>query len=358
MKKFIVAEEEKLRIINLHESLKESILNPPKSLLNENVGTALLKVLKGFKTVIKQSDTLMSKLDDMAKTFRSAGKYPGQVSSGEDLLDLFLAGRLSNTSATDDMATVLLSIFKTTDDISIIRSLAKEMVDGDVIFRQGVLNGSINPQVEFGTTQGDEILDYAYQRYGRTNPFSPGGVYNPNTQFGNWNSNVIPGLGQLPQIPQEYVIKKLRATFAGNSKALKYLDKAKDDINSFIPNSQKDAEDIIRKNEEFIDAYLAKKGLKEEFWDMFKKTLINNWATKGALIFFILLGVSFVFMISMKLTGFTGLTPLRNVAIGLNLQKEYEAAKAAICKSGLGWACESSPGGKTDDDILNPEAIK
>lgn len=357
MKKFIVAEEEKLRILNLHESLKESILNPPKSLLNENVGTALLQVLRGFKTVIKQSGTLMSKLDDMARTFRNSGKYSGQVSSGEDLLDLFLAGRLSNTSATDDMATVLLSIFKTTDDINIIRSLAKEMVDGDAIFRQGVLNGSINPQVAFGTTQGDEIYDYAYRAYGRTNPFSPGGVYNPNTQFGNWNSNVIPGLGQLAQIPQDYVIKKLRAKFAGNSKALNYIDKAKNDINSFIPRNEQDAADIVRKNEALIDAYLAKKGLGEEFWEMFKKTLINNWATKGALIFFILLGISYVFMIIMKLTGFDGLTPLKNVAFGLGLDDGWEAAKAAICKSGQTWACKSTED-ENDDDILNPESIK
>jgi hypothetical protein len=258
----------------------------------------------------------MSKLDDMAKTFRNAGKYPGNVTSGDDLLELFLGGGLSNTSATDDMATVLLSIFKTADDIQLIRALAKEMVDGDAIFRQGVLNGSINPIVAFGQKQGDEILDYAYRAYGRTNPFSPGGVYNPNTSLGNWNSNIIPGLGQLPQIPQDYVIKKLRASFAGNSKAIKYLEKAKDDINSFIPTNQRDAEEIVRKNEALIDAYLAKKGLGGEFKEMFKKTLVNNWATKGAVVFFILLGLSYVFMIIMKLTGFNGLTPLKNGAIG------------------------------------------
>jgi hypothetical protein len=341
MKKFIVAEEEKNRILYLHESLKESILKPTKSVLNETI----VGLMRGFKPVIKQSRTLMDKLDDIATTFKNAGKYPGNVSSGEDLLDLFLAGRLSNTSPTDDMATVLLSIFKTTDDTNIIKALAKEMVDGDIDFRQGVLNGSINPIVEFGQKQGDEILDYAYNRYGRTSPFSPGGRYNPSPISGSWDTNVIPGLGQLPIIPQDYVIKKLRATFAGNSKAIKYLERAKDDINSFIPTSKRDAEDIIRKNEELIDAYLLKKGLKEEFLEMFKKTLVNNWVTKGALIFFILLAVSFVFMVIMKLTGFTGLTPLRNVAIGLGIQEEYEAAKDAICKSGLKWACGSSEGG-------------
>jgi hypothetical protein len=344
MKKFIISEEEKSRILNLHNSLKESILSPTKSVLNENVGVPILGLLRGFKTLIKQSGPLMSKLDDMARTFRNAGKYPGKVTSGDDLLELFLSGKLSNTSATDDMATVLLSIFKTADDIQLIRALAKEMVDGDAIFRQGVLNGTINPIVAFGQKQGDEILDYAYRAYGRTNPFSPGGVYNPNVPFGNWNSNIIPGLGQLPQIPQDYVIKKLRASFAGNSKAMKYLEKAKDDINSFIPTNQIDAEEIVRKNEALIDAYLAKKGLGEEFKEMFKKTLVNNWATKGAIIFFILLAVSFVFMVIMKLTGFTGLTPLRNVAIGLGIQEEYEAAKDAICKSGLPWACKSSEG--------------
>jgi hypothetical protein len=346
MKKFIISEEEKSRILNLHNSLKESILNPTKSVLNENVGIPILGLLRGFKTLIKQSGPLMSKLDDIAKTFRNAGKYPGNVSSGDDLLELFLGGKLSNTSATDDMATVLLSIFKTADDIQLIRALAKEMVDGDAIFRQGVLNGSINPIVAFGQTQGDEILDYAYSAYGRPNPFSPGGVYNPNTSLGNWNTHTIPGLGRLPQIPQDYVLKKLRASFAGNSKAMKYLDKAKDDINSFIPTSERAAEDIVRKNEALIDAYLAKKGLGEEFKEMFKKTLVNNWATKGAVIFFILLAVSFVFMVIMKLTGFTGLTPLRNVAIGLGIQEEYEAAKDAICKSGLKWACGSSEGGE------------
>jgi hypothetical protein len=344
MKKFLVTEDEKSRILYLHNSLKESVLNPTKSVLNENVSSPILLLMRGFRTMIKQSGPLMSKLDDMAKTFRNAGKYPGNVTSGDDLLELFLSGGLSNTSATDDMATVLLSIFKTADDVQLIRALAKEMVDGDAIFRQGVLSGTINPIVAFGQKQGDEILDYAYRAYGRTNPFSPGGVYNPNVSFGNWDSNIIQGIGRLPQIPQDYVIKKLRSSFAGNSKAQKYIDKAKDDINQFIPTNEKQAEDIVRKNEVLIDAYLAKKGLGEEFWEMFKKTLVNNWATKGAVIFFILLGVTFVFMVIMRLTGFTGLTPLRNVAIGLGIQEEYEAAKDAICKSGLDWACgEDAP---------------
>jgi hypothetical protein len=346
MKKFIISEEEKSRILNLHNSLKESILNPTKSVLNENVGVPILGLLRGFKTLIKQSGPLMSKLDDMARTFRNAGKYPGNVTSGDDLLELFLSGGLSNTSATDDMATVLLSIFKTADDIQLIRALAKEMVDGDAIFRQGVLSGTINPIVAFGQKQGDEILDYAYRAYGRTNPFSPGGVYNPNVSFGNWDSNIIQGIGRLPQIPQDYVIKKLRASFAGNSKAQKYIDKAKDDINQFIPTNEKQAEDIVRKNEALIDAYLAKKGFGEEFKEMFKKQLINNWATKGAVMFFILLGLTYVFMIIMKLTGFNGLTPLKNVAIGLELVDGWEAAKAAICESGQTWACGSSEGGE------------
>lgn len=359
MKKFIVEEEEKLRILNLHESLKESILNPPKSLLNENVGTALLQILRGFKTVIKQSGTLMSKLDDMARTFRNAGKYPGQVSSGEDLLDLFLAGRLSNTSATDDMATVLLSIFKTTDDISIIRALAKEMVDGDAIFRQGVLNGSINPQVAFGTIQGDEILDYAYRAYGRTNPFSPGGVYNPNTQFGNWNSNILPGFGQVPQVPPGYAVQKLKAKFAAQPRAAKLIANAEAEINKFIPQNMDEANQIVRDNEILINEMLKQRGLKEELWPEFKAALKKNWIAKGAMHFFIGLGISSLFMLLMKILGINGLTPLKLIADGLGLLEGYEAAKSALCKNGVEAFCgSSSPGGKTDDDILNPEAIK
>lgn len=341
MKKFIVTEEEKLRILNLHESLKESIFNPTKSTLNENVGPGLLRLLLGFKTTIKGSASVMSNLDDLARSFRNQGKiYNGNMRNGQDLLDLFLGGRLSNNGPGDDMAVTLLTIFRSADDTQLIRSLAKEMVDGDVLLRQGLLDGSINAVTVFGTKQGDELMDYAYRAYGRPTPFDPGGQYNQFTGIGNWNTNIVQGVGRLPEIAPDYVVRNLTARYAGNAKAQKYLTGAKKDIEQFIPQSRQQAEDIVRKQEGLIDAYLEKKGLREQFRDEFKKQLVNNWATKGAILFFIVTGVSFVFLVVMEITGFTGLTPLRNVALGLGLKDEYEAAKAAICKSGLDWACK------------------
>ncbi len=345
MKKFIVTEEEKLRILNLHESLKESIFNSTKSTLNENVGPGLLRLLLGFKTTIKGSASVMSNLDDLARSFRNQGKiYNGNMRNGQDLLDLFLGGRLSNNGPGDDMAVTLLTIFRSADDTQLIRSLAKEMVDGDVLLRQGLLDGSINAVTVFGTKQGDELMDYAFRAYGRPNPFDPGGRFNPPNQIGNWNTNILPGYGRVPEIPNAgYVVSKLKSAFAANPKAAKLIDDAADDINQYIPRSYQEADRIVEDNKEIIMKLLEKKGLGRQAAETFLAALKKNWAAKGAVQFYLGLGVLLVGIVINKTLGINGLTPFKMVLDFLGIPEGYQAAMEYLCKGGSGptWACDA-----------------
>jgi hypothetical protein len=351
MKKFIVTEEEKLRILNLHESLKESILAPTKSTLNENVGPGLIRMLLGFKTTLKGSASIMSNLDDLARSFRNSGKiYGGNMGSGQDLLELFLAGRLSNNGPGDDMARTLLTIFRSADDTQLIRSLAKEMVDGDVLLRQGLLDGSINAVTVFGTKQGDELMDYAYRAYGRPTPFDPGGRYNPPNQIGNWDTNILPGYGRVADIPSPgYAVSKLRSYFGANPKAKKFLDNAEDEINKFLPRSYQEADQIVENNKQLIYKLLEEKGLGKQAAEAFIAALKKNWAAKGAVQFYLGLGILLVGIVINKTLGINGLTPFKMLLDFLGIPEGYKAAMEYLCKGGTGptWACDAinSPGG-------------
>ena len=351
MKKFIVTEEEKLRILNLHESLRESILTPTKSTLNENVGPGIVRLLQGFKTTLKGSASIMSNLDDLARTFRNSGKiYGGNMRSGQDLLELFLAGSLSNRGVGDDMGVTLLTIFRSADDTQLIRSLAKEMVDGDTLLREGLLDGTINAVTAFGTKQGNELMDYVYRAYGRPTPFDPGGRYNPPNPIGNWNTSILPGYGRVADIPSPgYAVSKLRSFFASNPKATPLIDDAADNINQFIPRSYQDADRIVEENKEIIMKLLEKKGLGKQAAEFFLAELKKNWAAKGAFRFYLGLAVLLVGIIINKALGITGLTPFKMVLDFFGIPEGYDAAMEYLCKGGSGpkWACDAinSPGG-------------
>jgi hypothetical protein len=358
MKKFIVSEEEKLRILNLHESLKESILTPTKSTLNENVGPGIVRLLQGFKTTLKGSASIMSNLDDLARTFRNSGKiYGGNMRSGQDLLELFLAGSLSNRGVGDDMGVTLLTIFRSADDTQLIRSLAKEMVDGDTLLREGLLDGTINAVTAFGTKQGDELMDYVYRAYGRPTPFDPGGRYNPPNPLGNWNTSILPGYGRVAQIPSPgYAVSKLRAYFGTNPKAKKFLDNAEDEINKFIPRSYEEADQIVENNKQLIYKLLEKKGLGKQAAEGFIAALKKNWAAKGAVQFYLGLGILLVGIVINKTLGITGLTPFKMLLDFLGIPEGYQAAMEYLCKGGTGpkWACDatkSSGGGDAPDPV-------
>lgn len=347
MKKFIVDEEEKLRILNLHESLRESILTPTKSTLNENVGPGLVRLLQGFKTTLKGSASIMSNLDDLARTFRNSGKiYGGNMRSGQDLLELFLAGSLSNRGVGDDMGVTLLTIFRSADDAQLIRSLSKEMVDGDVLLRKGLLDGSINAVTEFGTKQGDELMDYVYRAYGRPTPFDPGGRYNPNPQFGgSWNSNVAPYYGAVSGVKPDYVMSKLRGLFPNNQRVKKYLDGAKNDIESFIPNSLQEANDIVSNNRQLIEEMLKKRNVPQRLWDTFIDQLIAGWPLKAAMGFFGALAIAKLTGVILTITGQSGWSPIIEFAKIFGLDTAVEAARARLCADGSPWACKAGSGG-------------
>jgi hypothetical protein len=358
MKKFIVTEEEKSRILNLHQNLKESISKPTKSVLNENVGPGLLRLLLGFKTTMKGSASIMSNLDDLARSFRNQGKiYNGNMRNGQDLLELFLAGKLSNNGPGDDMAVTLLNIFRNADDTQLIRSLAKEMVDGDTLLRQGLLDGSINAVTVFGTKQGDELMDYAFRAYGRPNPFSPGGRFNPPNQIGNWDSNILPGYGRVADIPSPgYAVSKLRSFFGSNPKATPLIDDAEKTINQYIPRSYQDADRIVEENKEIILKLLEKKGLGRQAAEFFLEELKKNWAAKGVFRFYLGLAVLLVGIVINKVLGINGLTPFKMLLDFFGIPEGYQAAMEYLCKGGSGpkWACDatkSSGGGDAPDPV-------
>ena len=360
MKKFIITEEEKNRILNLHENMKETILTSSKHKLNENVGSPILALLRGFKTSIQSSGLLMSKLDDMARTFRSAAKYPGQVQSGDDLLKLFLSGGLSNMSATDDMATVLLGIFKTTDDPQIIKALAKEMIDGSIDLRNGILNGTINPIVVFGTKQGDELADYARRAYGgNMNPFgqtgyNQGGGFNYGNQLGgSWNSNVVPYYGVIAELKPGYAVAKLRGLFPNNSRVKKYLDGAEDEINSFIPTSKEDAQQIVEQNRLTIEAMLKKRNVPQRLWDAFIDQLITGWPLKAALGFFSLLGIVKLSRYILSATGNNGWSPMVEFGKLFGFEIPVEIARERLCADGNQWACNAKSDGGSGEGALD-----
>ena len=149
-----------------------------------------------------------------------------------------------------------------------------------------------------------DILKQNYKK--KLNSFGPQPI--PGT---NW---IIPGTGRLlPSVsmtPAE-IVGKLRSMFAGDPKAIKLINKAENQIKSYIPRSQQEALDILDTNKQTIQRLLLKSDDPKK-WDWLVQTIKKNWATKLATGFFISLGVSYVFLGMMRLVGADLSTPICN----------------------------------------------
>jgi hypothetical protein len=290
--------------------------------------------------------TARNALDDLLQ-LRSIDDYVdvnGQrvrMMDGQDVLDNFFAG---NRLRPQDQQTVMYEIFRNTTEPQLINGL----IDWQIT-QPGFINAYRNSnETQIANAMspfvGQSNARLLARRFVQDNatpaPFNPGGRYNPVTQFGDWNyGNVVPNYGRIPELEPGYAMKKLAALFPNNSRAKRYLEGAKNEINAFIPTNRQEAIDIVENNRALINKMLEERGLTQKLRDKFIDALLDNWGTKLALGFFAITFVSSVFVVVMKLTGADGLTPIKNFAIGFGLDEGYEAAKSLLCDQGWKEMC-------------------
>jgi hypothetical protein len=328
MKKFLISEEEKNRILNLHENMKvvdkERQLELSGKKLNENVSSIVRQLIDNASSAGRISSRVINGLDDLITARRLSRNYGN---TGDDLLDAFIAGRLSNTHANDDAVIVLKKIFTSTDDDQLIEQLAKEMVEGDAAFKRGLMDGRYDPNQIYSGKQGRAIENYVNRlKNSNVNPL------NPNNLIGG----VQPG----------YIVSKLKAQFAANPKALKEIAKIETELNRYIPDSKEDAESIVRANKEIIEKLLQRNGIfKGRMMDMAMDALIDNPFTKLSLKIFTGIGVTGVALGILSATGMSGWTPLKNTLGIFGLDDEAEVARQKLCESGSSIFCNKGESG-------------
>jgi hypothetical protein len=338
MKKFLISEEEKNRILNLHENMKtvdkERQLESSGKKLNENVSPIIRTLIDNASSAGRISSRVMDALDNIAVRRQLLGNYRNTIQNGDDLLDAFIAGRLSNTHADDDMVRVFKKIFTSTDDDQLIEQLAKEMVEGDAQFKRGLMDGRYDPNQIYPGKQGAAIEAYVNSLK------SSQGVVNPFD-----NDYARPG----------FIVGKIRALFAADPKAKKVIDAMESRLNNYIPKSKDDAAEIITENKETIKKILERKGIiRGRMMDISLKALFENPFSKISLGIFGALIITEILAAVLKATGKSGWSPLENMVGIFGLDDELEVARQNLCDTGATVFCDKKQlggggGGRTFD---------
>jgi hypothetical protein len=338
MKKFLISEEEKNRILNLHENMKtvdkERQLELSGKKLNENVSAIVRALIDNASVAGRISSRVMDALDNIAVRRQLLGNYGNTIQNGDDLLDAFIAGRLSNTHADDDAVRVFKKIFTNTDDDQLIEQLAKEMVEGDAAFKRGLMDGRYDPNQIYPGKQGQAIEDYV------------------NTLKSN-QGNINPLIRNYED--PENIIGLLRAKYKGNKAINDALDKAAGEIRLYRPKSQKEAEEILLTRSREIEALLEQQKLTPGMMSDYIKELKTGWAAQKFKKFFGLMFYVFLFEVIMTSFGFTAFTPLQSLARSLGVMDAFQAARKLACERGVKGACDFGGGnsGGFDPDGSN-----
>jgi hypothetical protein len=338
MKKFLISEEEKNRILNLHENMKtvdkERQLELSGKKLNENVSAIVRALIDNASVAGRISSRVMDALDNIAVRRQLLGNYGNTIQNGDDLLDAFIAGRLSNTHADDDAVRVFKKIFTSTDDDELIEQLAKEMVEGDTAFKRGLMDGRYDPNQIYPGKQGQAIENYV------------------NTLKSN-QGNITPLIRNYED--PENIIGLLRAEYKGNKAINDALDKAAGEIRLYRPKSQKEAEEILLTRSREIEALLEQQKLTPGMMSDYIKELKTGWAAQKFKKFFGLMFYVFLFEVIMTSFGFTAFTPLQSLARSLGVMDAFQAARKLACERGVKGACDFGGGnsGGFDPDGSN-----
>jgi hypothetical protein len=344
MKKFTISEEEKSRILNLHENMKIVDKERQLELYGKQLNEIVTPIIRGFVgralPGLKASSRVLTYLDNFA-TSSLKRTYSPPITDGKKLLDAFVGGKLSNLTKDDDAATALKIIFSRTDDDELIKNLAEEMVEGDVLFKQGLMNGTMDPGI-YGPKQGRAIQDYITSI--TRSPIDPS---NPlNLPYLRNSGNYLNGYGNVPpHVDPDYVEQMLRQMFSMDPRADKWIDDNIGSLQSSIPLNQAQADRIVSKNEKLIDKMLEARGVPKSLWAQFKKDLKKNWALKKVKAFYLSIGVLLIGVGINKVFGITALTPLKLAFDFFGLTEGYQAVLSYLCDNNTPWACDALSGG-------------
>jgi hypothetical protein len=339
MKKFLISEEEKNRILNLHENMKvvdkERQLELSGKKLNENVSPIIRTLIDNASSAGRISSRVINGLEDLITARRLSRNYGN---TGDELLDAFIAGRLSNTPAKNDAAIVLKKIFTSTDDDQLIEQLAKEMVNGDAAFKRGLMDGTYDPTQIYPGKQGQAIEAYV------------------NSLKSNQGAVIFDNDYAKPG----FVVKKIRALFSAEPRADKALDRMESRLKNYIPQNKAEAEQIIESNRQLIEKILERKGiLRGRMMDISFKALFENPLSTFSLGIFGALIVTETLAAVLNAVGKDGWSPLENMVGIFGLDDELEVARQNLCDSGATVFCNKNQlRGGGNDDILDPSGVK
>ena len=339
MKKFLISEEEKNRILNLHENMKvvdkERQLELSGKKLNENVSPIIRTLIDNASSAGRISSRVINGLEDLITARRLSRNYGN---TGDELLDAFIAGRLSNTPAKNDAAIVLKKIFTSTDDDQLIEQLAKEMVNGDAAFKRGLMDGTYDPTQIYPGKQG-----LAIEAYVNSLKSNQGAVIFD-------NDYAKPG----------FVVKKIRALFSAEPRADKALNRMESRLKNYIPQNKAEAEQIIESNRQLIEKILERKGiLRGRMMDISFKALFENPLSTFSLGIFGALIITETLAAVLNAVGKDGWSPLENMVGIFGLDDELEVARQNLCDSGATVFCNKNQlRGGGNDDILDPSGVK
>lgn len=302
-----------------------------KDLMILNEGGTWETVAIGLKRLVKRGDPLFTEIGSLStklanKTISDA-EFLKRISSLSLSLDGDIFKRYVEIVVSEFESVPkgqLDQVFEAVKTGQMEKSAAK-----DIARQIGTMNETDNMLVKY-------IDELPVTKVASNNPLPP---------------NVTLGLQNLN--PDD-IINKLRAEFAGNDKALKYINKAESEIQKYMPKNYQDAERILESQRRLIEAFLGKK----TNWKQFTEWALSHWSTKLLYNFFYALGLFGVFYVVMKGAGIDGMTPVKLLLSGLGLDSFLDN----LCNSGWSWACKGSdvvkPGKRKREDSEDSETTK
>lgn len=240
------------------------------------------------------------------------------LKSSRGIVDQELAALARLAKASEELAQEILPMIRNV--VKGIPNGTQALLDIDSIIARGVTAGKSETEIAAAVdayidasfaSHSKGLKDLIKQEVRTKIPEVPRPPAPPNIPGTN---NPIP---TTPMTPAQ-IIKNLRASFAGNSRAQKLISKAEGDINNYVPQTREDAMEILKTNKNNIQTAIL--GTKDEgAWVKFKEMIWNNWGTKWTVGFFVTCFTTYIFAVIMDVLGIKVYTPLCNLFDGANI---------------------------------------
>lgn len=332
-----------MRKIRLTES---ELIHLVKRVISESIPTPAIRRLLtgGFRT------TAVNALDDLLvlraiDDYVVSGGSRVRLTNGNQVLDLFLNNRLK----AKDMNTVFNEIFRTSIDDELIDELASWLVQQPNFintYRNADEDQIVNALTPLYGPKQSQVLAKKFVQGNSPDPFVP------------INSFDLLTLPQVTQQQAENAFQALRQAYATDKRALKIIEQGREILEKTKPTNP-NYRNILLSNRASIDRQLADIGVKKEiriwFWNEIKKSPASKFAFHTTWAIALLSALAFIYRM-FDTNGISAIGRGLEMVLGREITGN---AQAYACELEIDWLCpDNNGGGRTNDDILNPNNVK